>query len=83
MTDITGATLYTKVRANTITAFGGDPEDAEKDDPITDDVYIKALCNAIADEVNAWIDTVYATHTHAGSPTAPSGIVSPTGVPTP
>lgn len=65
MTDITGATLYTKVRANTITAFGGDPED-EDDDPITDDVYIKALCNAIADEVNAWISTNFDVHTHTG-----------------
>ena len=77
MTDITGATLLAKVLANTIVAASPDP------DPVVDDKYIEALCDAVAEEINDWIDTVFATHTHIGSPTAPLGSISPTGVPNP
>jgi hypothetical protein len=58
MTDITGATLLAKVVANTIAAHGSDP--------ITDDKYMEALCDAISEEVNAWISTNFDVHTHTG-----------------
>ena len=52
--------------------------------PVNNDQILLAISTAIVNEINiGHISTVYATHTHVGSPTAALGPVSPTGAPIP